>query len=55
MRNLVIMHPKMGPPAAAACRDATEINLSGRPIMHRRPFSVKQIIALPMPVPSPVF
>jgi hypothetical protein len=29
--------------------------LSGQPIMHRQPVTVKQIITAPQPTPSPVF
>jgi hypothetical protein len=29
--------------------------LSGQPIMHRQPVTVKQIIAVPKPMPAPVF
>jgi hypothetical protein len=29
--------------------------LSGQPIMHRQPVTVKQIIAMPRPMPQPVF
>jgi hypothetical protein len=30
-------------------------SLSGQPIMHRLPVTVKQIITVPKPMPAPVF
>jgi hypothetical protein len=52
---MVAMQPESTTPVAAACRKVTEIILSGQSIMHRRPFTVKQIIAMPAPGPAPVF
>jgi hypothetical protein len=45
MSNMAMMQPELATPVAAACSNATGIILSGRSIMHRRPFTVKQIIA----------
>jgi hypothetical protein len=50
------MQPKSATPLTVTVRDGLMDNiLSGQPIMHRQPVTVKQIIAGPKPMPAPVF